>query len=217
MKQLIKNHFPSSLVIIAIILTAIVIGGEVYWWASLREEKMNNEIISLRNQLDQSKVNAIKNQSDELVETKFKLAILDFWQVREVFVDPQNKNKFYYVTNFGDGGDIWVYDLDKDKNYQQKGIFSLPEGNTLLFNQQLDKNQEFRGVGIIGDKFVFVETSVDNSPGPCFTPWLYNNLEYIDLGSSELTRTRKPFILPEDLKKSEDLKISDCLKDLPNW
>ena len=147
-------------------------------------------------------------QNDELVKTKFELAILNFWQVKQVFRNSQDSNKFYYVTNFDDNSDIWVYDLASDKTYQQNGIFSIPEGNTLLLSQKLAKYKEFRGVGIIDNKFVFTEIGSDNSPGRCFSPWFYRNLSYIDLGVAD--PIRKSFALTQDLKMSEEQKVVEC-------
>lgn len=199
-------------------MTAVVVGGGIFWWMSQKQQVLNNEISSLKNQVNQlqqisnNQPTTTNNQTDELVKTKFELAILNFWQVRQVFRDPHNKNKFYYVTKDDSGSNIWVYDLTKDKTYQQGGDFNIPEGNTLLLSQKLVKYQEFRGVGIIDNKFVFTETSSDNSPGPCFSPWFYSNLSYVDL---DLTKsTRKPFTLPQDLKTSEEQKVSNCQKNL---
>jgi len=207
-------------IVTSVFLTALVIGGGIYWWTSQKQAELNTVIASLRTQIDQLKgaptaaptSTISNNQSDELVKTKFELAILNFWQVRSVFRDPQNKNKFYYVSEDSSGASIWVYDLVKDKTYQQKGTFNIPEGNTMLLNQKLAQYQEFRGVGFSGNKFVFVETINDNSPGPCFSPWFYSNLEYIDLGVFK--PTRKLFILPNDLKSSEEQKASECQNTL---
>lgn len=152
------------------------------------------------------------NLKDELIKTKFELAVLKLWQVRQVFRNPQNKNKFYYVTNFSDGSNIWVYDLNKDKTYQQNSTFNISEGNTLLLSQKLVQYQEFRGIGIIDNKFIFTETSSDNSPGPCFSKWFYRNLEYIDI--EVLKPIRKSFTLPEDLKTKEEQKSVNCQKAL---
>jgi len=213
-----KNNSPLIPVIVAVILTAIIVGGGIYWWANQKQSELNNEVVSLRTQVDQLKQvsttppTGSNNQSDELVEARFKLAIRDFWGVRQVFRNPQDKNKFYYVSEDGSGASIWVYDLARDKTYQQNGSFNIPEGNTMLLNQKLAQYQEFRGVGFSGNKFVFVETSSDNSPGPCFSPWFYSNLEYIDLGISK--PVRKPFTLPADLKTTEEQKVSDCQKTL---
>ena len=213
-----KNNSVILPVTVGVILTAIIVGGGTYWLMTQKQTELNNEVVSLRTQVDQLKqasatpATGSSNQSDELVEAKFKLAIRDFWSVREVFRNPQNKNQFYYISDDSSGHHIWVYDLAKDKTYQQDGYFNIPEGNTLLLNQKLAQYQEFRGVGFSGNKFVFVETSNDNSPGPCFSPWFYSNLEYIDLGISK--PTRKPFTLPEDLKRTEEQKVTECQKTL---
>ncbi len=205
-------------IIISVILTVVVVGGGIFWWMNQKQQSMSDEIISLRNKVDQLKQDSptrpttFNNQSDELLEAKFKLSIRDFWGVREVFRNSQNKNQFYYISDDSSGHHIWVYDLAKDKTYQQNGYFNIPEGNTLLLNQKLAQYQEFRGVGFSGNKFVFVETSTDNSPGPCFSPWLYSNLEYIDLGVTN--PTRKPFTLPADLRRTEEQKVTDCEKTL---
>jgi len=214
-----QNQFDSSsrriiFSLILIILTAVITGGGVYWRMSQGQTELKSEIISLQNQISQLKevIVNIDELTDELIETKFKLEILDLWQVSEVFRDPQNKNKFYYITNFDESSSIWVYDLAKDKVYQQSGIFNIPMGRTLLFSQKLAEHQEFIGIGITDNKFVFIEVSSDFSPGPCSSPWLYGDLEYIDLGM--VSPIRKSFILPDDLKQKEEEKVLDCLKDL---
>ncbi|MCX6787323.1 MAG: hypothetical protein NTY93_02245 [Candidatus Kaiserbacteria bacterium] len=186
---------PLLLAIIAILL----IGGGAYVYM---QNKQTNQPATTNSV-------AQITQSDELVQAKFELAILKFWQVKEVFRNPQNENQFYYMLNSSGGGsDIFVYDLTKDKTYQQNGTINPLEGNTLLFNQKLAQNQEFRGVGIVDNKFVFVETSSDNSLGPCFSHWFYQNLQYIDLGISN--PTRKSFTLPENLKTTEKQKELVC-------
>lgn len=57
------NQFDSSLtnkslilfVIIAIASTAIIVGGGIYWWANQKQAELNNEIFSLRAQVNQLK------------------------------------------------------------------------------------------------------------------------------------------------------------------
>lgn len=222
-----QNGFPLIPVIVSVVLTAVVVGGGIYWWSTQKQAELKNKVVSLENQINQlsktvsptpasNQTTSDDSQTDELtnelVETKFKLAIRDFWNVREVFRNPQNKNQFYYISPDSSGTHIWVYDLAKDKTYQQNGSFNIPEGNTLLYSQKLAQYQEFRGVGFSGNKFVFVETGTDNSPGPCFSPWFYSNLQYIDLGVSN--PTRKSFTLPDDLRRTEEQKVSECQKTL---
>lgn len=148
-------------------------------------------------------------QNDALTEIRFKLALLGVRGVHESFRDPLDKNKFYFVTYMDGPYGIWVYDLTKDKPFQEKGTVGMvSEGYTLLFSQTLAKFREFKGVGIIENKFVFAETSPDFSLGPCASSWSYPNLQYIDLGVSE--PIRKSFTLPEDIKKLVNLGTTTC-------
>jgi len=50
-----KNNLPLLPVAVAVILTAIIVGGGIYWWTSQKQTELNNEIISLRTQVDQLK------------------------------------------------------------------------------------------------------------------------------------------------------------------
>lgn len=56
------NQFESSKssvqflpIIISVVLTALVVGGGIYWWTNQKQTELNNEIISLRTQVDQLK------------------------------------------------------------------------------------------------------------------------------------------------------------------
>ena len=234
------KKFPTIVaVIISVVVTAGIVGGGVYYWQSMQlktvqknaasvQQSLQQQITALQNQIAQLGTN--KNQSvtasdeyvalmNQLNETKFKLALLDFKQVSpyEVFRDPQNKNKFYYVENFKESAtvtvsSISVYDFTKDQSFQKDGIINISEGTSVLFDQRLNGQSEFRGVGIVDNKFVFVETGIDDSPGPCFSMWLYSELSYIDLGI--VNPTRKTYTLSEDQKKVEEQKVTDCQNSL---
>jgi len=148
-------------------------------------------------------------QNDEITEIKFKLALLAVRGVHESFRDPLDKNKFYFVTYMDGPYGIWVYDLTKDKTFQENGNISMTqEGYTLLFNQKLAKFRELKGVGVVENKFVFAETSPDFSLSACASSWSYPNLQYIDLGVS--APTRKQFTLPVDIKKLVDKGTAIC-------
>lgn len=213
------NHLSTlSIVITSVIVTTLIIGGGMYVWSHQKQKALTIEILALQNQVNQLKqtaemvVNNTKTQSDELIATRFQLAIQNFWGVKEVFQNPQDKNQFYYISSDSSGASIWVYDLSRDKSYQRDGTFNIPEGNTLLLNKQVAPNQEFRGVGFSDNKFVFTETSSENSPGPCFSPWFYQNLEYIDPGVT--TPAAKPFTSSKDLLQTESQKTTNCQKNL---
>ena len=50
-----KNNPTLLPITIAVILTAIIVGGGTYWWADQKQTELNNEIASLRIQVDQLK------------------------------------------------------------------------------------------------------------------------------------------------------------------
>lgn len=50
-----KNSSPLIPVIVAVVLTAIIVGGGIYWWTNQKQTELNNEIVSLRTQVDQLK------------------------------------------------------------------------------------------------------------------------------------------------------------------
>lgn len=54
-----KNSSLLIPVIITVILTAIIVGGGIYWWANQKQTKLNNEISSLRTQIDQLKQGSV--------------------------------------------------------------------------------------------------------------------------------------------------------------
>ena len=50
-----SNNSSLVPIIISVILTAIVFGGGVFWWMNQKQQGMNDEIVSLHNQVDQLK------------------------------------------------------------------------------------------------------------------------------------------------------------------
>lgn len=209
----VKRRVPLK-AIAAVVLTAIIVGGGMFLLMKERENKLNNKITALQSQSSEKVVDssADTNLRDELIEAKFKLALMDFWGVREAFRDPVNKNLFYYATNFADGSDIWVYDLSKDTTYQKSGQFGIPQGNTLLYSEKLPEGQELSSIGIFDNKFVYSQLDSEISGGPCGSNWFLPNLKYIDTGT--LRVSPKPFIMPEDLKKREEESQRECAKQL---
>jgi hypothetical protein len=202
-------------VIIAIIITAVIVGGGIYWWSFQKEAKLNAEIINLQNQISQltnqlsTQTSAIEKLNDELLEAKFRFEALSFSRIEDILRDPQDKNKFYYIRPSGsDVSEIIAYDLVKDVGYQQAGDIDITAGSSLLLGEKVGKLQEFRNIGILDNKLIFTKIGTDYSPNSCFSPWLYPNLSYIDLGVS--SSTKQSYVLPEDLKNSEMQKEQQC-------
>jgi len=152
--------------------------------------------------------NAIAQQ----LKIKFSLDILKFWGVKEAFQYPKNPYIFYYITEDSTGFSIGKFDASKDKNYLQDKNPNIPQYNEFVYNEKLSKGNEFRGVGFDEDKFVFTETSEENSPGPCFSPWLYNKLSYIDINSSKIEK--RPYTVSAQKLQQVNNEAAYCQKNL---
>jgi hypothetical protein len=157
---------------------------------------------------------------DQLNETKLKFALFSWWQVgpEGAFKDPQNKNKFYFTKNHRESStvtvsSVLVYDFTKDESFQKNGTVDVLNGSTYLTEERLPAESEFRSVGITDRKFVFTQTHFENSPGPCFTPWLYDKLYYVDLDAVE-EQVKKDYTLSDEQKIAETKKVEDCQNSL---
>ncbi len=148
----------------------------------------------------------------QILKQKFSLDILRFWGVRRVFQYPQNPNIFVYISEDGLGQHICKFDASKDKNYLQDEYPDIPVYNKWLLNVKVSSGNEFRGVGFDGSKFIFTETSKGNSPGPCFSGWLYNNLSYININASQITR--QPYTVSNQKLQQVQNEMKECSKKL---
>ena len=209
--------------IVAVVLTAVVIGGGIYWWFFQEQATLNSEIINLQNQnswLSSQLLTQTDNTeklNNELIEIKVSGA-LSFLGIADILRDPQDKNKFYYIRPNAHSGselknpsgvsEIVVYNSSKDNNYQQNGNVDITMGSSVLLSEKVGNFQEFRIVGIIDNKLVFVQTSNDNSPGPCSSLWLFSDLNYIDV--SVFSSTKQSYVLSDDIKNSEMQKGQQC-------
>jgi hypothetical protein len=202
-------------VIIAIAITAVIVGGAMYWWMISREAELNSEISGLQNQVGQlniqlsAQTDIAEQLSDNIVEAEFKLEALSSLGINDVLRDSRDKDKFYYIKPVGGYVfEIMIYDLAKDSDYRRTGDFNIAMGSSLLLREETGKLQELRSVGILDNKFIFTKVANDYSLDICSSKWLYPELEYIDLNAS--STTRQAYVLPEDLKDSETQKEQQC-------
>lgn len=176
-----------------------------------REKSPENTLNSVLAPKSQQLAQSISQQ----LKTKFSLDILNFWGVEEVFQDPKNPYIFYYVSEDGSGYSIGKFDTSKDRNYLLDENPDIPLYNEFLYNENLSNNNEFRGVGFDGNKFVFAETNRDDSPGPCFSGWSYKNLNSIDISDTNISKIeRKPYIAFVQKLQEIRKEASDCQKNL---
>ena len=229
----IQSHKNIWILVIAIVLTALIVGGTIYAWQNSKmkstKQSLQQQVSVLQNQISQlqkipqSQQVETPTESDntrpnsglmevQLLKQKFSLDILRFWGVRQVFQSPQNPNIFVYISEDGSGQNIWKFDASKDENYLQDEYPNIPAYNKLLLNVKISSDNEFRGIGFHGNKFIFTETGKDNSPGPCFSPWLYNNLSYIDINASQ--STRQPHTTSDQKLQQVQSETEECQKNL---
>ncbi|MBU1102342.1 hypothetical protein KJ853_01645 [Patescibacteria group bacterium] len=97
-----KKYFTFLPIIIAVILTAVIVGCGIYWWVGRKQAILNNEITFLRTQLDQYKTAStqIPNQT-----TNRCGAISDF-EKEEWFSKAVELYKTKYPKEYQEGIDI---------------------------------------------------------------------------------------------------------------
>lgn len=241
MPEMKKNHTLLA-VIISVVVTAAVAGGGVYFWQNMEikkvqdnlttaqnnfvnaEQTLKQQITDLQTQLEE-KSQAITSSAeyvalmDQLKETKFKLALTSRNAVMPtIYADPQNKNRFYFITqeDLNEGGSnqsIWYYDFMNDSSFQKDGTIDIIDGHTLVYGEKLTKDQEFRGLGIVDNKFIFAETHFEDTPAVCAPRWIsYNSMYYVELGIEN--PTKKDYTLSEEQKAAEQKEFEDCQKSL---
>jgi hypothetical protein len=214
-----KNKSCALPLIISVVLAVVIVGGGMYWRSSQKEAELNIEISGFQTQVGQlnsqlsAQAAAAEKLNDNLAETKFKLKILSSLGISDVLRDSRDKNKFYYVRPAGsDVSEVMVYDLTKDSGYKQTGDFNIAAGSSLLFSEKVGKSQEFRGVGVLDNKFIFAKTAENYSLPACSSLWLYPVLNYIDLSAS--SSIKQSYVLPDELKNSEIKKEQECQSSL---
>ena len=172
-------------VLVAFFVVATLFGG-IFWF---QEKKLGvsaqPESVS---SVDKSDSRGKTLTYAEQLNLKFSLDILKFWGIREVFQYPQNPDSFYFVMNEKNSARIVEFDASKVDSYLQNQSVDFPAYFENVFLDKFYGDLELRGVGFDGKKFVFAKTNRDNSPGPCFSPWFYENLNYIEVDSTPAVR-----------------------------
>lgn len=210
-----------------IILTALITGGAVYVWQDLKIKSIQKyfqqqitELENLTNQIQQNEISTKRDEEQtysglteaEVLKLKFSLDILRSEGVRRVFQYPENPNIFVYINKDNEEEKIWKFDTSKNENYLQEEYLIISDYKELLLNTEIPDENEFRGVGFDGSKFIFTETKDYNSPGPCFSPWFYDNLSYVYI--NDLKIIREPYKVSDQKLQEEKIEQDNCLKNL---
>ncbi|PIQ77681.1 hypothetical protein COV82_03305 [Candidatus Peregrinibacteria bacterium CG11_big_fil_rev_8_21_14_0_20_46_8] len=169
--------------------------------APLELEEKAAKLKQERNQLARE----LSAAKEEELSLKVQLALASDSGASSPIRDPENKMRFYYISQDGSGQNIWLYDAAKDESYQKSGFVAVSQFHKLLYNEKLDEEMEFRLVGLDNGKIIFLETGFEDSPGPCYSAWLeWRPLYSIDIAAAAQSDIR-------DVKRSE-YKISAAKK-----
>jgi len=245
MKKSRDRGFALTGIIIACIITAIAVGGGVYTIQKVKVGNLEREMNTLRSQINENQtdndddLNVVAQSKQELDVVKNELNRLKVlikakgWgngSVENVWVDPGNKDKFYFATyiNMSFSGDpkssftngnsnhvihqIWSYDLAKDSLYQRLGIIDL-QTSKLLFEEKFDNPLGAMNfiLDINNGKIIFKQFVMsEGGRYPCFSWWLESPLYYINLVDSK--QTKKEYTVPQEIKNEADKRIKACEK-----
>ncbi|MFA4980685.1 MAG: hypothetical protein WC589_24460 [Sphingobacterium sp.] len=178
---------------LAIVTTAIVVGGGMYWWQGTKtvpvtkiadtqsaqppattpvvETKPVTATIEQGNGYDSPQwekfTSDLKAKSGENVES--------FYTPKS----PSNNNVVFVSTSGGTTGE-WPNMKSTNKIYS----YNIQTGELTKLYEELE-NRLLRTMGIEGTKLIVMYDGIDNSPGPCFSIWAdWDKFGYLDTTNS---------------------------------
>lgn len=204
---------PRLVVLVSLLVFAVLIAVGSSWCIA----KWQATPVPHQNVMQKEKQARTNSQKDTLsyaeqLQMKASLEMLAFWQVREVFQSPSNPQVMFFILNENGSARIVKYDTSKVENYLHNQSIDYPAYIETVYDEVVGSENELRGVGFDDNKFVFAQSLRENSPGPCFTPWLYSNLNAIKV--DEATVMKQSYDMPKaklDAVMSEVAKCEDEL------
>lgn len=192
-----KHKLQVVPLILAIVLTAVVVGSGVYFLVSTqfktKEMALTDQIAELKLDADTNReLIRVKNDATEdkydravLLKTKFAYDILRFWGVEQVFQDWHDPNLLYFVgLRSGSVQTVYKFDATDVPDYLNTEVQDVPP-LTVLITLDVSPDEIYYSAGVDGDKFVFYKQPIGSSPNPCESPMLYNNLQAVDTKSTD--------------------------------
>jgi hypothetical protein len=203
-----KFNWKRLLIVVSIVIIAAGATGSLTWYF-MNQQIVNNKSINEKNSTNLQKQisdlnSGTKISLSEYKQIKFKYQLLLIWGIDSVIVDPNNENKFYFLSKEGSSTDnaIFMYDISTIPNFEndytdESKTFPAHmsvNGFQIVYKKELTKNEELQFIGFDGTKLVFfvhlIGTSPGTSNGSCqtSTKWLYyKNLFSIDIAESNPT------------------------------
>lgn len=160
--------------------------------------------------------------SSEVAKLKQDLfeARVAYWQkenqlyVSDLKYDPVNRHKFYYAmwdVVPGTKQTFFEYDLAEDKDYDKFNEIDMNLGAKAI--STLDVGDGYvRIEDILDSKLIFYVNIGDDSPGPCFEPFLsdYYKFQSLDLKTKKV----EPFMPSKDIIEQKTKAGETCMSQL---
>jgi len=216
------------MILATIIITALIAGAGVFIWQEMnmqtKSQDFEQQIETLQKQAQglEQETQEAKNTIAEaekkvlndaqLLNLRVSYDIL-LWSGQPVFQYSEDPSIFVYINRDAKGQHIWKYSTGNFETYMKNNNPIISDHKTLLYLEKLSNpDDEFRSVGFDGNKFVFTQTSYQNSPGPCFSDWTYPTLYAINIAESN--PTRQDYSPSSDILTREQTKQAQCQKEL---
>ncbi len=204
-----QNRNSICQIVLAVVITAIVVGGGMYLWQSTKTTvETPTEKVS-----DTQSVQTTKPKVKEMVETKtttptikqgysydspqWKLFTSDIktktGEIVDSFYAPESPSddNVIFISTSGDTTGKWP---DTIKSTNKIYSYNIKTGELSKLYEE-HKNRILRTMGIEGSKLIIMYDLIDNSPGPCFSVWAdWHDFGYIDV---ENPSTLRPYTVPD--------------------
>ncbi|MFA9261991.1 MAG: hypothetical protein ACEQSB_01340 [Undibacterium sp.] len=204
---------PRLVVLVSLLVFAVLIAVGSFWCIA----KWQATPVVHQNVMQKEKQARTKAQKDTLsyaeqLQMKASLEMLTFWQVREVFQSPSNPQVMFFILNENGNARIVKYDTSKIENYLHNQSIDYPAYIETVYDEVVGSENELRGVGFDGNKFVFVKTLSENSPGPCSSPWQYDGLNAIQIDG--MTGMKQSYDMAKARLEAVAEEVAKCEKEL---
>ena len=207
------------------VVTAIAVGGGIYFWqqsmfvADVVESTVESEPCQEVGELER-KVAELTDDlfilNDLLTVEMVRSAVLSSFGDGYVFRWPKETVDwvgFAFTSSEGerDAFNVGRYDGNTDTDRREDEGINLYPGETFdyVFEEELSADRRIHIVGLDENRLVLWETGIDNSPGPCFDPWLAEGLTYLDLDKEPLIR--KPYQASQSILDEVQSEVDQCL------
>jgi hypothetical protein len=211
-------------VVLAVIITAIVVGGGMYLWQNTKtpaqtpsdevtdtqpaqtsdteeaEEEEETDDQTERPKIEQGYSNESPQwdsfKSD--IETETGETLESFYAPES----PDNEDVIFISTSSEITGE-WPDVKSTNKIYS----YNIQTGElSKLYEEQ--ETRLIRTMGIEGDKLIVMLDGIDNSPGPCFSIWAdWKNFGYLDIEDPD---TLMPYTVPDYMVQKGEAEQEEC-------